>query len=392
MKMLLEKLFNYKPNTYKKSKKEKSLDDLKWKIALENSEVGLWDYNVASDYVFYSKESKNILGYKDHELENSAIEWNKRVHPEDLESYFKDFNAHINGDNESYRNEHRVLCKDGTYKWVLDKGKIVEKDNNGKPTRIIGTHTDITYRKQKTEQSDKYLQLVTTQNKRLHNFTHIVSHNLKTHIGNFKNILEFYDQSNSEEEKAELIEHLNTISKSLTSTIIDLDDIISIKSKSNVQELNERVNIYACVEKIIDSLEIEIAHNEVAIYNSIRKDDFIIANRSYLESIIYNLISNGLKYKSDKRKSKIILQSIHSKNELKILVADNGIGIDIDKYENKLFEMYQTFHGTNRTDSRGVGLYITKTQIEALGGTIAVESKLDEGTTFILSFKKTKAL
>nr|WP_321246085.1 ATP-binding protein [uncultured Psychroserpens sp.] len=143
---------------------------------------------------------------------------------------------------------------------------------------------------------------------------------------------------------------------------------------------------------MINNLEMDIAHNEIAIYNSIRKDDFINVNPAYLESVIYNLISNGIKYKSDKRNSKVILQSVHTKNELKILIADNGIGIDTEKYKSQLFEIYQTFHGTNREDSRGVGLYITKTQMEALGGTIDVESTLDEGTTFILTFKKQKAL
>ncbi|MEH6537486.1 MAG: PAS domain-containing sensor histidine kinase [Psychroserpens sp.] len=392
MKLWWKKILGFTSNSHNTSKNEKSLDEFKWEIALENSEVGLWDYNSRTDQVFYSKVSKEILGYQDHELTNSAMEWNQRVHPEDLETYFKDFNAHLNGHLDTYRNEHRVLCKDGNYKWVLDKGKVVERDKNGKPTRIIGTHTDVTYRKKKDEQSEKYLQLITSQNQRLHNFTHIVSHNLKTHIGNFKNILEFYDDTNSEEEKVELIEHLNTISEALTTTIVDLDDIISIKSKSNTQELNERVNIFDCAEKIIDSLEIDIANNEIALYNSIRKDDFLVANRSYIESILHNLISNGIKYKSNERNSKVILQSIHTSKELKILVSDNGIGIDIDKFKHQLFEMYQTFHGTDREDSRGIGLYITKTQVEALGGTIDVESNLNEGTTFILTFKKQKAL
>ncbi|WP_299277020.1 PAS domain-containing sensor histidine kinase [uncultured Psychroserpens sp.] len=388
MKMLWKKIIGSKSN--KKTSPKISTEELKWQIALENSHVGVWDWDSRTDKVFYSKESKQILGYDDHELTNSAMEWNRRVHPEDKETYFKDFNLHINGKLDTYRNEHRILCKDGKYKWILDKGKVVDRDKNGKPIRIIGTHTDITYRKKRDEQSEKNLQLITSQNKRLHNFTHIVSHNLKTHIGNFKNILEFYDEAESEIEKQELITHLNTISEALTSTIVDLDDIISIKSKSNTNELNERVNIFNCAEKVIDSLEIESANNEVALFNSIRKDDYLVANRSYLESVIYNLISNGIKYKHPNRKSKVILQTMHTKDALKILVSDNGIGIDIDKFKNQIFEMYQTFHGTNRDDSRGVGLYITKTQVEALGGTIEVESELNVGTTFILQFKKIK--
>jgi PAS domain S-box-containing protein len=387
--MLLRRKKNHPQNN---TENEQTIDEKRWQIALENSNIGLWDYNVISGKVFYSKESKAILGYKDHELTNSVAEWNKRVHPEDLEAYHDDFKAHINGSIEAYRNEHRILCHDGYYKWILDKGKVVENNSQGKPTRVIGTHTDITYRKKKEKQSERYLELITNQNQRLHNYTHIVSHNLKTHIGNFKNILEFLDETDSEEEKEDLQNHLKTISGALTSTIVDLDDIISIKSKSSSKELNERINIYNCAEKIINSLEMDIAQNEIAIYNSIRKDDFINVNPAYLESVIYNLISNGIKYKSDTRNSKVILQSVHTKNELKILIGDNGIGIDIEKHKDQLFEIYQTFHGTSREDSRGVGLYITKTQMEALGGTISAESILDEGTTFILTFKKQKAL
>lgn len=369
---------------------QSSLDTLKWQIALENSNVGIWDWNSHKDEVFYSSESKKILGFENHELSNATLEWNKRVHQDDRDTYFKNLKSHINGECETFNNEHRVLCKDGSYKWVLVKGKTVDKDKDGKPSRIIGTHTDITYRKKKENQSKKQLQLITSQNERLHNFTHIVSHNLKTHIGNFKNILEFYDDATSEVEKIELVDHLKTISEALTTTIIDLDDIISIKAKSNSHELNERINVFTCSEKIIDSLNIAIEDHQITVHNSIRNDDFLKANRSYLESILYNLITNGIKYRSTSRKPKIILQSLHSKTEYKILVSDNGIGIDTVKHKNQLFEMYQTFHGTNRSDSRGVGLYITKTQVEALGGTIEVKSKLNEGTTFILSFKRNK--
>ncbi|MGB3607390.1 sensor histidine kinase [Psychroserpens sp.] len=388
--MLWKKIKNYKSIRGNPTGSTNHWEDLKWQIALENSEIGLWDYNVITDTVFYSTESKRMLGYASHELGNTAIEWNRRVHPEDIDNYFKDFNAHLNGDLSVYRNEHRIQCKNGSYKWILDKGKVVGTDANGKPSRIIGTHTDITYRKKKTQQSEEHLQLITSQNKRLHNFTHIVSHNLKTHIGNFENLLEFYEDSNSEDEKTELFEHLKTISKALTTTIIDLDDIISIKSKSESNQLNESVNLFNCADKIIKSLEIDSALHTVSIYNTIKQDDVLIANRSYLESILHNLISNGIKYRAKERSPKITLQSVSTDTDLKLLISDNGIGIDTEKYKNQLFEMYQTFHGTKREDSRGIGLYITKTQIEALGGSILVESILNEGTTFTLTFPKQK--
>ncbi|MCT4629459.1 PAS domain-containing sensor histidine kinase [Winogradskyella sp.] len=362
-----------------------------YKVGFKISNIGLWDWNTVTNKVFYSDESLKILGYHSKQFKNLPEEWDKRVHPDDKDSYFNVFNQHINGELETYENEYRVLCKDGSYKWILDTGKVIQRDETGKPQRIVGTHKDITETKKNENLLKNNIQLITSQNKRLHNFTHIVSHNLKTHIGNLKNILEFYEDTNNTNEKEELITHLKTISNSLTNTIVDLNDIISIKSKTDINDLYEVVNLYNYVENITESLEVESSKANVTIHNALRKDDAIKTNASYIESILYNIISNGIKYADPNKNSRIGIQSVHSKDEIKILISDNGIGIDLSKFENKLFEMYQTFHGTDREDSRGVGLYITKTQIEALGGKIEVESSLGEGTAFIITFKKTKA-
>ncbi len=389
----MDKLSYFKTDKYdKKPELNKSLDELKWQFALKNSNVGLWDWNASTDEIYYSKTSKQLLGYEDSEIKNSEIQWDKRIHPEDQKKYLKDYNAHLNGITDDYKNEHRVLCKDGTYKWILDRGKVVSRDKNNNPLRIIGTHADISNRKKTEELLKKNLELITNQNKRLHNFTHIVSHNLKTHIGNLKNILEFYDEAQTEDEKKDLVKHLKTISESLTYTIIDLNEIISIKSKSTISQINEHINIYDCTKKIIKSLELEIQQKDISIHNAIREADAIKTNVSYFESILHNLISNSIKYSHPDRKSKIILQTVHTNDTIKILISDNGIGIDLEKYKNQLFEMYQTFHGTDREDSRGIGLYITKTQVEALNGKIELSSTLNEGSTFTLTFKKQKAL
>lgn len=363
-----------------------------YKIALNISKIGLWDWDINTNKVFYSKESKQIIGINTKELNKKAHIWGDRVHAEDKESYIKLFDQHLKGELNIYEHEYRILCENGKYKWILDKGKVVEKDDSGKPVRIIGTHTDITANKKDQEKLKENLQLITNQNKRLQNYTHIVSHNLKTHIGNLKNILEFYDDSTSNKEKEDLVSHLKTISESLTTTIVDLDDIISIKSKTNIKQLNERINLFDCANKVIESLDIESTKNDVAIYNAFRMDDTLITNRSYFESILHNLISNGIKYSDSSKKSQIIIQTIHTKDHLQILIADNGIGIDTNKYKNQLFEMYQTFHGTDRNDSRGIGLYITKAQVEALNAEIELNSELNKGSTFCLTFKKEKAL
>lgn len=380
-------LFNYRSKT-----SNSSIEDEKHKIALEISNVGLWDWDITSNKVFYSKESARIIGYYEDELKNTAEAWNDKVHPDDKEAYYSGFKAHLKGEIDFYENEYRIKCKNGNYKWILHKGKIIEKDVNGKPSRIIGTHTDISKLKNTKEQLHKNIDLITNQNKRLYSFTHIVSHNLKTHIGNLHNILEFYDESPSEDERKELVTHLKSISESLTTTIDDLDDIISIRSKTNNNQLNERVNLYNCSNKVIESLKNESTLRNVTIHNALRKDEVILTNKAFLESIFYNLISNGIKYSDPEKDAQLIIQSIHTKEAVNILISDNGIGIDMDKYEHQIFEMYQTFHGTDRKDSRGIGLYITKTQVEALNGIISVKSKLKEGTAFSVTLRKRKAL
>ena len=186
-------------------------NELKWEFALKNSKIGIWDFNSILNRVFYSEESKAIIGFYEEEFGSNPNDWNDRVHPDDKDKYFKDFQDHLNGFTEIYENEHRILCKDGNYKWILDKGKIIERDFAGNPTRIIGTHTDITDRKENEVKIANTLKLISEQNSKLRNFAHIVTHNLKSHSGNIESILDFYDEAFNEIERNELIGHLKTV-------------------------------------------------------------------------------------------------------------------------------------------------------------------------------------
>lgn len=127
----------------------------RWHFALEGAGDGVWDWNPQTNEVFFSKQLKKMLGYEDHEFENKLEEWDKRIHPDDKKSTYQLINQHINKETPVYISEHRLLCKDGSYKWILDRGKIVERDSNGKPVRFIGTHTDISERKDAQEKIRK---------------------------------------------------------------------------------------------------------------------------------------------------------------------------------------------------------------------------------------------
>ena len=129
--------------------------EFRWKFAVDGSGDGLWDWNTKTNQVYFSPRWKKMLGFDEHEIEDSLEEWEKRVHPNDLEEVYKDITAHMEGKTKIYQNEHRVLCKDGSYKWILDRGIIVQKDEKGNPLRIIGTHTDIDERKKSQEELTK---------------------------------------------------------------------------------------------------------------------------------------------------------------------------------------------------------------------------------------------
>ncbi|MBN1951701.1 MAG: PAS domain S-box protein [Bacteroidales bacterium] len=117
--------------------------EMRWHFSVDGSGLGLWDWNAITNKVFFSPQWKKILGFEEHEIEGSLAEWENRVHPEDLENVHTDLNAHFEGKTPIYSNEHRVLSKDGTYKWILDRGKVISWTKEGKPARVIGTHTDI---------------------------------------------------------------------------------------------------------------------------------------------------------------------------------------------------------------------------------------------------------
>ena len=122
---------------------EKRNSEKRWQIAIENSGYGLWDWNIQTDECYFSDAWKSMLGFAPNEVENKVHEWTIKVHPDDLEKAEEDVLKHLKGETEFYESTHRMKCKDGSFKWILDKGKIVEWDENGKPLKMIGTHHDL---------------------------------------------------------------------------------------------------------------------------------------------------------------------------------------------------------------------------------------------------------
>jgi len=118
----------------------------RWHFALDGARDGVWDWDAVTNKVFFSRRWKSMLGYAEHEIGDDLSEWDSRIHPDDKDQVYKDLNRHMRGESEYYENIHRIRCKDGSYKWILDRGRVLSRDAEGNPLRAIGTHTDMSER------------------------------------------------------------------------------------------------------------------------------------------------------------------------------------------------------------------------------------------------------
>ncbi|WP_298137195.1 PAS domain-containing sensor histidine kinase [Flavobacterium sp.] len=350
-------------------------------FAISASGIGVWDWNLITNEVYYSPESLKILEMEqmDSYISNPE-EWDEKVHPDDRELYFGNIQLHFDNKIPYYETCHRVMCN-GKYKWILDRGRVVERDIQGKPLRIVGTHTDVSIQKEREENLLETLSLVNNQKNTLLNFAHIVSHNLRTHSGNLSSILKLNEEKMFE--KDEFIEYLKIVSKELTDSIDSLVELVTVQNDFEIEKKKLNVNIY--IDKISNVLTDVIRKNKTEIINLVPDDFEVLFNSAYLESVLLNLTSNAIKYSDNSKLSYVKYSVEHSEGYRVLVIEDNGLGIDLEKYNDQIFGLYKTFHSNK--DSKGVGLHITKNQIEAMGGKIEVQSKINEGTIFKIYFQ-----
>ncbi|MBK7213821.1 MAG: PAS domain S-box protein [Bacteroidales bacterium] len=144
----------------------------RWQFALEGSGDGVWDWNISTNEVFYSRQWKAMLGYEDNEISHSIDEWEDRIHPDDRKKVTTDLHRHFNLKDTYFTNEHRVKCKDGNYKWILARGKVISQQDGSESERVLGTFADITSRKLSEEKLNK---LVNLQNLLTHLATEFIN-------------------------------------------------------------------------------------------------------------------------------------------------------------------------------------------------------------------------
>lgn len=336
----------------------------------------VWECDATTiTFNFISQKTEKILGYTAEEWLKSKTFWADHIHPEDRQLTI-DYCILKTKENLNHDFEYRMIAKNGAVVWLRNIVNVISE--NDQAVSLRGIMIDITTTKEAEKDLNNSFNLVTEQNKRLLNFSYIVSHNLRSHTSNIASIMSLIESSESEEEKNEMIQLLKSVSNSLNETMIHLNEVINIRT--NIGLVSESLNLKQYIETVQKVLSEQINLKQVSISTMMPDDVMINYNPAYLESILYNIISNSIRYSHPDRKPIISIKWINN-DETKILeITDNGVGIDLVKNADKIFGMYKTF--TSNVDSKGIGLFITKNQIDAMGGNITVESEPNVGTTF----------
>ena len=344
---------------------------------MENLSECIWSV-ITPDYnVIYMTPSYKMIYELEEEWGNGG-RWEEFVHFDDKEvikHIYKDLN-----ETGKYEYEYRIITKKGNVKWIRNSGKIAVENNE---TRIDGITSDITNLKEKENEIKLLLENSQNQNKRLQHFTHIVSHNLRSHSGNISMLLDNLVQDDEKLRDNILIKYLFEASNNLLDTLENLNQVTSLSSSE--KERFEKVNVREYIDKACNNISSLILNSDVEVMINVAKDDVVNVVPAYLDSITLNFITNAIRYRDPNKPNKYLRISFRKEEKYDVLIfEDNGLGIDLQKNRDKLFGMYKTFH--SNADSRGIGLFLVKNQIETMGGRIEVESEVSKGTVFKIYF------
>ncbi|TDE02377.1 sensor histidine kinase [Flavobacterium hiemivividum] len=251
-------------------------------------------------------------------------------------------------------------------------------DNQNNILYFIGVGRDVSIRQRKELELNKLLEVTTDQNNKLLNFAHIISHNIRSHTSNLAMVLEVMKDTDDVEEKLSYIDLFKEATDRLSETIEYLNEIITVQRSMDIEKT--KICLKDEIEKTKDSLNFIIKKNQITILDTIPDDLTVFVVPEYIESILLNLFTNAIRYKSPDRATTIEINYEVTDQHTIINFKDNGLGIDLEKNGHKIFGMFKTFHGNS--DARGIGLFITKNQIEAMKGKIEVESEVGVGSTF----------
>ncbi|APG60901.1 sensor histidine kinase [Christiangramia salexigens] len=346
----------------------------------EMTSTGGWYVDTVNKNIYWDDVSKKILEYpRDYQPDyEDRMKFYAPEHHNRMRNAFDKCEKY----GIPFKLELKMISFQARDFWVRLTGKPVYNDDQD-VIGIRGVLQNIDDNKNNELNLQNSLDIIATQNSRLFNFAHIVSHHLRSHSSNLSLIVELLQESKTDQDKLDLLANVEDISGNLDTAIRQLNDIVSIQTSLRKERV--WIKFEEAIEVVLASISSLINRENAKIVAEFQDLKEIRYIPEYLESILLNLITNAIRYKQPGRKPVIFIQTYVENDSEYLEVSDNGMGIDLDQYGDKMFGMYRTFHHSNQ-EAKGIGLFITKNQVETLGGSISVSSTLDIGTTFKIKF------
>jgi len=356
-----------------------------------STRVGIIETDINGLIRIFNVGAENLLGYKATEVlnKNNPLLFHSKAELTDRQTHLTQLYGRpvkgfetitVNLQTNTFETQEWTFLRKDQSEFNVQSTITPVKNSDDTVTGYLLIFFDITLLKDAEREIKSLLDVTREQNNRLLNFAHIVSHNLRSHSGNIGMVLELMKDEMPDSTDNEFYPLLEKASGNLSDTIMHLNEIVLMHT--GIHKNMVPLSVFEFIEKAGLAIQAIVAENEAIIQNEAPKDLYVQAIPAYLESIILNLLTNALKYKSPFRKPVINITAQADGRHAILVVKDNGSGMDLKLHGNKLFGMYKTFHG-NR-DARGIGLFITKNQIEVMGGSIEAESEINVGTVFTI--------
>lgn len=333
------------------------------------------DYTV----IYINDHIEKITGYPAVDFLDGRITFAALMHPNDKEHVQRTINSSV-AKKQPFNICYRLRHHSGEWRWVDENGVgVFEGDQL---LMLEGFLQDITIQKEAGEAERSTFLRLQEQNRKLDEFAHIISHNLRAPVNNIQALINLLNNNSEINDYKLIFEKLKNVAKNLGDTMNELMDTLKARAGSQI-DLSE-IRFKEVLDKVVQSLEGELITAHANVTFDFNEAPVLRYSKPYLESIFQNLLTNAIKYRSPDRTPTIHFKSFIKGNRCALRVSDNGMGIDLKKFGGDVFGLHKTFH--QHAEARGVGLFLVKTQIEALGGTISVESEVDKGTTFLITF------